>query len=92
MGSRERAPFRKAFGAFFSRMFSLGARSPSGPSKRLLAACSLIMAKDPTSPILRKKKTEALDALRIAWAAYARKVKTSKSSALVRAPARIAAG
>ena len=57
----------------FGRMFTLGARTPSEETKRLLTSLLLILVEDKKVPILHKRKTDTHDALKTAWTAYVRR-------------------
>ena len=56
----------------FSRMFMLGARNPTEPTKRLLTSCLLTLTEDMNHPISKDKKVKTMDALKIAWLSYVR--------------------
>ena len=56
----------------FSRMFMLGARNPTEPTKRLLTSCLLTLTEDMNHPISKDKKVKTMDTLKIAWLSYVR--------------------
>ena len=56
----------------FSRMFMLGARNPTEPTKRLLMSCLLTLTEDMNHPISKDKKVKTMDTLKIAWLSYVR--------------------
>ena len=70
----------------FSRMFMLGARNPTEPTKRLLTSRLLTLTEDINRPISKDKKVKTMDTLKIAWLSYVRNAQDPSEHILVLPP------